>query len=495
MASRIWASLFPKNPPKSRRGQADLQVERLDDRIVPAQLTYWTDGSGDHSWSNADNWDNGIPDPTHVAVFSGTTTRTGTGADPGSGDTILFGFGDNNPPPGHGASNDDCNYDGGSGPVVAGIRSEQGYFGTLRLISGSALTISAAVGDPSTGLQWTTGNIFQSAAGDALVITGGGTGTNNSWTGGTINTSTAQSNLYLNGYSSLQISGSAAALGSNIIIGGDGNGGSTLEFAGQTSTLQVNNNAYILVSNTTSDVGPNRLLFSTDVTQPGTATRGLATGSVDSFIDNYGMVVRSGAGSYQSDLPIKNEAGSYHGAVLDLQSGLRISGRSANKTANYSVDQEGGKIIFENGTTLQAQGVLMAAGQLLTYGAAQANITADAGFTGPLLWVTGGTMQFAADDPTLYGSLRVQGDMGWGGGVYEAYVYGGTGGQGSLLKVDGTLTLGQNAHLHINVVGSLTSQLVWYPIEWGNWNGGLTFDSDGQFTISYRDNGMRITSR
>jgi hypothetical protein len=261
-------------------------------------------------------------------------------------------------------------------------------------------------------------------------------------------------------------------------------------------TLNVLNNAGILVSDATNDgaSAPNQLLFDGDVTQAGMVAQGLSTMSTDSFIDNYGTIVRSNAGTFNTGLPIKNEASaSGWPATLDVQSDLLVSGSSTTKTANNAVDQVGGRTIIENGSTLAVNGFLMTAGQLLTYGAANATIARSSGFTGTLLTVTGGTMQFSADNTALYGSLTVAGNMSWTGGTFECYVNGGTAGQQTQLIMGGyTAALGSGAHLAINVNGALSSGLTWVPVN-APTTGQLTFDSGSLFSISNPDPGTEIS--
>jgi hypothetical protein len=280
-------------------------------------------------------------------------------------------------------------------------------------------------------------------------------------------------------------------------VGQDNNGGSTLEFNNQTSELAVGLNAGILVGDTTSDgaTGPNQLLFDGDVTQVGKVAKGLSTTSSDSFIDNYGKIVRSNAGTFETGLPIKNEASAgQFTATLDVQSKLLVSGSSASKTAGVSVDQVGGKTILENGSatpTLTVAGFIMTAGQLQTYGAANVIIAAPTGFIGWTLTVTGGTMQFSADNTAVYGSLTVSGNMSWTGGTFQCYVNGGTAMQQTQLITTNQLGLGTGAHLNINVNGALTSGNTWRPVS-GSTSGTLTFDSDALFTISNPNPGTNI---
>ncbi len=197
------------SPPRSRfHGRAIPQLEHLDERIVPAGPTidYWTNGAGTGLWSNAGNWSDGLPTVAKTAVFDS------------------------------GRSTADCKYDNTvatANQVVGGLWSLNGYAGKLSLMGGFSLTVQATA-DASAGFQWATNaNIWQSTAGDVLIITGGTT--NNVWSNGTVNNNSTQSNLYINGGSTLQITGSASALGDNIIIGQDSHGGSTLDFYYQTS--------------------------------------------------------------------------------------------------------------------------------------------------------------------------------------------------------------------------------------------------------------------
>jgi hypothetical protein len=418
-------------------------------------------------WSNGANWTNGVPNSTKVAVFDGSA----------------------------GAS--DCRYDNSvlAAQTVAGIKTQNGYLNRLWLVSGFELTVSSTTADTGNGFKWNSGNIYQATANDKLIITGGGSAANNTWSGGTINSNTVQSNLYINGSTTLQITSGAAALGDTLTIGQDNGGGSTLEFHNQTGTLQLTNNGAIVNSSAPASYNPNQVLFDTNLNQPGMASIGLAcstTSSPDSFIDNYGTITRSNPGTYQITPPIKNENNANYPSLLDLQSNLNISGASQNKTGGYSLDQEAGKTILENGSTLTVgSGVLVNGGDLQTYGSARATINGSLTFQA-------GTLTIQADGPGGggYGSLEVRGGTTWTGGTFISYVNGGTGGQQTQLIVDGLLSLGVGAHLQMNVDGSLVSNLSWTPVKIngaGRISGTLTFDSGNLFTIAYNPSGNNPT--
>jgi hypothetical protein len=318
----------PNRKPVPRRAVV-LQVEELMQRIAPAANTaLWTNMNNNNRWSDAGNWFQRVmPDATHIAVFSGTS------------------------------SNANVNFDNGfQATTIAGIQTTNAYSGILTLSSGHALTVQSLANDTTTGFQWTGSSISQATANDVLIISGGGTAANNFWSGGTINSSAVQSNLYINGGTTLQITSGAATLGDTIVIGEDGQGGSTLEFHNQTSMLNVANNSAIVVAPEPMFSNPNQILFDTDVTAPRNVSKELGTTSADSFIDNYGLITRSNAGTLEIGLPIKNEISPTTWSELDLQSNLYISGASQNKTQNYSLDQEGGYTILENGSTLQGSG-------------------------------------------------------------------------------------------------------------------------------------------
>ncbi len=190
---------------------------------------------------------------------------------------------------------------------------------------------------------------------------------------------------------------------------------------------------------------PNQLLFNGDTTPTGKVTQGLSTTCADSFIDNYGKIIRSNNGTFDTGLPIKNEtSASGWTATLDVQSNLRVSGYSTDKTAGYGVDQVGGNTILENGSTLTVAGFFMSAGDLLTYETANATIAfpTGSGYSGRLVTVTGGTMQFSADNTAQYGSLTVAGTMTWTGGTFQDYVNGVTAQTESQLIMQDLLTLG-----------------------------------------------------
>ncbi len=430
---------------------------------VNADDTVWTDKTGDGKWSTAGNWDNGLPNATNIAVFNGDMSQA------------------------------ICKLDNSvrlANRIVAGLQTDNDYTGTLKIVGVASLTVSSTSA-ANTGFQWdTNAKIYQSNASNVLIITGGGSETNNVWSNGIIGSGSNQSNLYINGGSTLQITEGALALGDNIIIGQDTNGGSTLEFYNQSCTLQVNNNSGIKVSDDLNYENPlNQILFDTNTTLTGHINQGLGTTSADSFIDNYGTIMRSNAGTYQTGLPIRNEMGTYYPGVLDLQSNLYVSGYSANKTANSSVDQEGGTTILENGATLQTgRGFLQNSGQLLTYGADTATISTSGGVA---LTITGGSIDISADNHALYGKLAVNGGMSWTGGTFYSYVNGGTAGQQTQLSVTaGSITLGTGAHLQVTSVGALTSSLTWSPVIDNSWIlNTLTFDSGAEFSSAYTPGG------
>ena len=463
MKSRPWSLSFGRKSSRQTKRYTALQVQQLDDRIVPAApTTTWAPAGVDDLWSNAANWTNGLPDATKVAVFSGMT--------------------------------DGCIFDNTVQAVnqtVLGLQSENGFTGTLQMTGGFGLTVLASRTDLTTGFQWGSGTISQSSLQDVLIIAGGG-GANNQWSGGTICNPIAQSNLYINGASTLQITGNAQALGDNIIIGQDGGGGSVLEFLNQARTLSVTNNASIQVSaiavrgdertgpySAPVSYGqpaqsPNRLLFDTDTTQIGMAHKGLSRDNTSSFIDNFGTITRSNLGTLQIDLPIRNEANSP--ALLDVQSNLWISGRAPNGTANVAVDQEGGTTRLGTSATLTCRGFVLNNGVLQSAGPlVGATIAADDSYRGTLLTVNGGTVSM----PSISARLTVNGDMLWTGGTLDAWIDGSHELQQSRLMVAGQLTMPANsqATLHVDVTGELLADLGWSPIYYGGHTGSFTLDA------------------
>lgn len=444
-------------------GDVLVNAEAEVEAAAAANFTYWTDANNTGLWSDAENWDGGLPDATKVVVF-------GRGLDDPR--NIIS-----------------CTFDGAvqeSNRVVAGLQTTDAYAGTLILNSGMSLTVAPDSDDERTGFKWTSqdANIYQDTIDDILIISGG-TKFHNYWSGGTINTNTTASNIYING-GTLNITEWATALGSNIIIGADSDGNAELQLGGQQRSLIVNNNAYIQLADNTSDVTPpNQLLFNANVAR-GAVFKGLELGanSGDSYIDNYGIITRNNRGWYQIDLPVKNESGQYYSGVLDLKDLLWISGRSQNQTANYSVDQEGGQIIFEN-TALKCQGVLVNGGEILTYGGEISGvIVKDDGFQGTLLVFNAGTIRISADNPGSYGQFRVLGDMNWNGGTYEAYVNSNLNNEQTRLLVTGTLNCNQGSHLHVNLVGQ-GNETTWRPIGGGGnpIGGGIILDNANPFQI------------
>ncbi len=410
-------------------------------------------------WSNAANWTpNIVPSSSTVAVFNGTT------------------------------NNANCTFDSSvlaANRVVAGLLTINVYTATLS-INAYTLTVSSLSGDSTTGFQWGSGNISQGAAGNTLIITGGGDATNNVWQGGSIYSPMAvQSNIWLNGGSTLQITGSANQLGDNIIIGQDGNGGSTLQFHNQTGTLALTLNAGIQVSYTTSDFGANQLIFDTDVTQVGIATTAISTSCNDSFIDNSGIITRSNSGTLTCAVPILNEAEST--TLLDLKSNLSDTVTSTTKTAGYSIDQAGGITRLENGKTLTVTSYLLAGGTLQTYGSSQATISG-------AVSITGGTIDVSADNHSSYGSLAFSNTVTWSGGTFQAYVNGGNASQQTQLVFNSAPVFSTGGHVAVNVIGALTSGLTWTLMTYPSEIGSLTFDSGALFNMTTGATALTVTS-
>src|SRR5437870_5759202 len=74
MRLRLWSLLVGKASAKPCCRYAGLQVQQLDDRIVPAApTTTWSPAGANLLWSNPANWSAGLPDATKVVVFSGMT--------------------------------------------------------------------------------------------------------------------------------------------------------------------------------------------------------------------------------------------------------------------------------------------------------------------------------------------------------------------------------------------------------------------------------------
>jgi hypothetical protein len=451
-------------PRKRRRGRTISGPEQLDQRIVPAgsgggqsDITTWTNGAGTGLWSNPKNWNNGLPSPIMVAVLAPVNGQSGT-----------------------------ITYDPAvpqEDQTIGGLTTSSNFQGTLALAAGFPLTVSS-VPNSSTGFQWTVpASITQATANDILIITGGGTAANNVWSNGSIGNTTTQGEVDIKGATTLQITGSASTLGDNLIIGADSFGGSTVEFYNQGQTLNLTNNAGILVQQDTDDGNPpNQILFDTNENQIGMANVGLS-GSASSFIDNFGTITRSNPGTYQINVPIKNEVGQvYNGQLVVQSSTLYVSGQSP-KTAGYAVDQVGGITILASGGTLQVpatNGYLMSGGDLYTQGSGNDTITGAVN-------VTGGTIEVSQDNPSNYGTLVVNGGMSWSGGTFQAYVNGTTSNQQTQLEVTGILSLGSGAILNMNWVGSI-NEGTWTPIAAPSpsyISGTLTFNGGGVFTIDY----------
>ncbi len=473
-----------RTPRNRRRGRVISGPEPLDERIVPAQVTNWTNASPTHNglWSDPNNWDNGVPNRGLIAVLQPVGGVSGT---------IVY---DNAVP----APNQ----------FVAGIKMQNGFNGTLSMAAGFPLTVDSDATDSTTGFKWsTTASISQATPGDVLIITGGGTAANNQWGAGTIGSTPVQGNIFIIGGTTLQITGSASTLGDNLIVGQDGAGSSVLEFNNQTSTLTMNNNAYIMVSDAVgSEASANQLLFDTDVTQPGTASNGLdhAANSGDSFIDNFGTITRSNAGTYQINVPVKNDAGQYYSGVLDVQSPLWVSGQSQNKTANFSVDQVGGETILDTThttpATLQVSATFfMNAGQLVTYGSSKNAQIMGSGAMTTAVSIYGGTLTISADDPAAYGGLLVtNGSMFFSAGTWVAYVNGSDQTKATTLNVNGSITFGPGAHLQVKTPdgSNPNSGLNWALLFYQSVTNAMFFDSGALYNNPvYGDTEMTVKSK
>ena len=76
-----WVTAAPSKPrpnPKRKPHRTLLRLEELEGRLVPAPLlTTWTDKDGNHLASDANNWNNGLPNATTQAILDGNVTKDG----------------------------------------------------------------------------------------------------------------------------------------------------------------------------------------------------------------------------------------------------------------------------------------------------------------------------------------------------------------------------------------------------------------------------------
>jgi len=424
----------PRRSPWQDR--AVLGVERLDERIVPAvTVTHWTVGASG-IWSNAANWDNGVPDATHAAELVGTSGVTIT-LDSLTTNMTIAGLTTHDP---------------------SGVFAD--FTGTLELAKGATLTVTSDATDTSnTGFKWTTNaTIKNDHTTDSILLTGGGSTANNKFSAGTIGSGN-KATLYVAGGTDFLISASASALGDDLVIGkddqGTASGNNWVTFHNQTQTLAINGGANITVNGPVSSLD-NWLVFDTDTTVPGMANQAISTAASSSYINNYDKVVRSGAGGISIDTPIYNNSGS----ELQLTAGLGVNKSNAT-TGNNSIDQQGGTTDLSGGVTLAlAQGFLLNGGYLLTYGTATDTID----LIGGTMTMSGGTLQISADNTANYGQLTVQGSMTWSGGTYQTYVQ--TGGVGrDLLNVTSGLTTQAAATLRVNGASGIGS---WWVVTYAS---------------------------
>jgi hypothetical protein len=183
-----WSDIFGRTVPKSPSRHVSLHLELLDQRVCPTATTTttWTNATEDGLWSTAGNWSDQLPNADKIAILDG--------------------------------NNGDCTFDNSvqaANRTVAGLKTINAYSGTLRLTGGFAFTISA-LNATDSGLKWSSGSISQGAAQDVLVITGAGGAEHNIWSGGTIGSTTTLGEFDINDYSTLKITGNAAALGASI---------------------------------------------------------------------------------------------------------------------------------------------------------------------------------------------------------------------------------------------------------------------------------------
>ncbi len=390
-----------KKPRSAWQNRAVLGVEQLDVRIVPAAtVTAWNGGAMDGLWSSAGNWSAGVPDATHVAELTGSSTIK---LDSATTNMTIAGLITHDP-------NE--------------LLSD--FTGTLQLDKGATLTITSDVGDGGTGLKWTTnGTITNDQTGDSILLTGGGSNSNNFWNNGTIGTGNLAT-LYVAGGTGFQISGvtgpggsSAVALGDKLVIGeddlGDFTGGNSVTFHNQTNALTLSTGVVITVEGPVSGVH-NSLIFDTDTTVAGMAGKAISTADTSVYIDNNDIVKRSGAGDLTIDPAIKNETGSELALTANLIVNNTISTGGGNTASIYQV---GGKTDLSGGVLLTAMGGFrMTAGSLLTYGMTADTITLG-GTT--KLWMDGGSITLSADNSANYGQLNIGGAMAWTGGTYYFY--------------------------------------------------------------------------
>jgi len=436
LLARLRKPREKKAPRSAWHNRAVLGVEQLDVRIVPALTpTTWTPAGVNTNWSNAANWSAGVPDATHVAILAG------------NGNTITLDTGTTNFTIG--------GLDTGTGA--------SGFTGTLLLKSGNTLIVTADSTDNSTGFKWrSSARIQANSAADSIQLSGSGTTSNNIFSGGAIgNTSSAKATLSVTGGDDFQITGSAATLAFDFVIGSATSAGNFVYFSNQTQTLALNAGANITIKAPVSGVH-NRVIFDTDTTVSGNVSQAISTASSSSYIDNYDQVIRRvGAGTVGIATPIKNETGS----ELQLTSSLAVVGSDAN---GNSIDQEGGKTDLSGGVTLSTSGnFLLNAGSLLTYGTTADTLSLGSG--GKTLNMTNALLQLSADDTSSYGKLTITGNMNWTGGTFQCYVQGGDSSQYDALLVSGTLTTQAADSLSVTING--TGGGSWYVVGYGSQTG------------------------
>jgi hypothetical protein len=83
---RTWCPIVKSVGKTARRIPCRLQLEPLEDRLVPSTLNPWTDAGQNGKWEDPNNWTLGVPHAGQVAVFDGVAQH---GDDPASISSVV----------------------------------------------------------------------------------------------------------------------------------------------------------------------------------------------------------------------------------------------------------------------------------------------------------------------------------------------------------------------------------------------------------------------
>jgi len=413
------------------------RVELLEAREVPAAIV-WRNYSRDYDFNNAANW---MDDATLLPI----------GRVPTGGDDVYFrrGLG----------SVADCENFHGAASAYNSVNLINDYTGTITLSSG--FTTGTLIMDD--------GDISQPTAGTDITVT-----TNFTWTFGVLNTSNNLSNLNLNGATAVFAPEQTLDLGSNVNLS---NGAvatlkeGTINVTNDGVDFNINANCGLLV-----DPGESKTTSVNVNMNPAEITQiNIATG---------GWVKVTSGGKWLSDIPLKNEGGSFileGGTFAHFNRGVDAvnNGPSYKQTsgATYiAADATVSLGIFYSGMFMSGGAISIKCGPKPDPATStfRANIWGD-------LTITGGVIEYdaAGGDRRNWGEFLVIGDVLWSGGTYYHFVDAQTEGVGDLWKVEGDFTISGSPTVDVTALDFVSIAVP--PSSGWEWN---LFEATGTITAA-----------